>query len=65
MDDNAFLHGQNYAIRFAMMEQNTRVPCVNRAERIRNRALLHYERTRDVEGYWKLVRLSLEAHTIR
>ncbi len=47
------------------MEQNPRVECVNQAERIRNRALLHVQRTGDYEGYWRLVNLSLEVGSIR
>ena len=37
----------------------------NRSERIRNRAFLHLKRTGDLDGYWRLVHLGLEAHTIR
>lgn len=46
-------------------KQNTRVETANRAERIRNRALLHVQRTGDFEGYWQLVNLSREVGSIR
>lgn len=38
---------------------------VNRAERIRYRAFNHNARKGDLKGYWRLVALSLEAHSIQ